>query len=208
MRTCANLSFSQLQLEDLRYPDAVAVLLAAISSTTNPPTPVSLLDLLLVGLTLSSSAHTRRPAVAVRPGKPVQEPSVSRLVLPLHLRLSAVQGLGGEVEEVLEVDSAEVHGGGGGVLGAGTRLLRCTARHSSGWRCVAARQEYTDTLRPRQVGTFMFSMDICLFLVHGYGHFLVIAEKWLEVRRSLKSSRGGIQVPPAEQMSFSRTQKY
>ena len=104
-QTC---QFSQayVQIEvDLRYPNAVTVLLT-ICSTTGPSTSISLLDTLLVAFTLSSSV--------ARPGKSAQKSSFSCFVLPLHLCLSTVQGLGGEVEEVLEVDSAEVHGGDGG----------------------------------------------------------------------------------------------
>ena len=109
MRTCANLSLQQI--EDLRYPDAVAVLLLPSISTTSSPThSIPLLDSLLIGVTLSSSSDHTCPATAC-PGKSAQKTTVSRLVLPLHLGLTTVQGLGGEVEEVLEVDSAEVHGG-------------------------------------------------------------------------------------------------
>ena len=109
MRTCANLSLQQI--EDLRYPDAVAVLLLPSISTTSSPTPsIPLLDSLLIGVTLSPSSDHTCPTTAC-PGKSAQKTTVSRLVLPLHLGLTTVQGLGGEVEEVLEVDSAEVHGG-------------------------------------------------------------------------------------------------
>ena len=106
MRTCANLSLQQI--EDLRYPDAVAVLL--LPSISSPTPSIPLLDSLLIGVTLSSSSDHTCPTTAC-PGKSAQKTTVSRLVLPLHLGLTTVQGLGGEVEEVLEVDSAEVHGG-------------------------------------------------------------------------------------------------
>ena len=104
VRTCAFPPATEI--EHLRYSNAVAELLSPIpsSTSTSPTTPISLLDTLLIGVTL--------PSVA-RPGKPAQKTSVSGLVLPLHLRLPTVQGLGGEVEEVLEVDGAEVHDGGG-----------------------------------------------------------------------------------------------
>ena len=107
VRTCAFPPATEI--EHLRYSNAVAELLSPIPSTTSttstsPTTPISLLDTLLIGVTLPSVAS---------PGKPAEKTSVSGLVLPLHLRLSTVQRLGGEVEEVLEVDGAEVHDGGG-----------------------------------------------------------------------------------------------
>ena len=141
VRTCA--FHPGTDIEDLRYSNALAELLSTISSTTSPTNPISLLNTLLISITISSSSSSS--SVACRPGKPAQKTSVPGLVLPLHLRLSTVQGFGGEVEEILEVDSAEVHGGGTGVPARGY----CVVRHDSpGWwrRCVAARQEYTDTL--------------------------------------------------------------
>ena len=167
VRTCA--FYPGTDIEDLRYSNALAELLSTISSTStsSPTTPISLLNALLIAVTLSSSY-----SVACRPGKPAQKTSVPGLVLPLHLRLSTVQGFGGEVKEILEVDSAEVHGG--------TRVPArgyCVVRHDSSgwWRCVAARQEYTDTLlsRPGHLPTFIFSIATkdCLVGLFVYCNF-------------------------------------